>query len=92
MKYDVDILNENVMLHFRPSDTLKDSNFKLLPGQGESLQDLGRCWSLIWKLNYLYNDKDDMMFDVSVVSQSLNAPYENYWNSLTHILVKSYYS
>ena len=52
-KYALDILTETGMLDCRPNDTLTDPNIKLLPGQGEPLQDPGRYRRLVGRLNYL---------------------------------------
>ena len=52
-KYVLDILTETGMLDCRPSDTPMDPNIKLLPGQGEPLQDQGRYRRLVDRLNYL---------------------------------------
>ena len=41
-KYTLDILVDIGMLGCKPIDTLMDQNVKLVPGQGEPLQDLGR--------------------------------------------------
>ena len=38
-KYVLDILEETGMLDCKPVDTPMDSNVKLVPGQGEPLQD-----------------------------------------------------
>ncbi|XP_073227016.1 uncharacterized protein [Cicer arietinum] len=85
-KYALDILEETGMLYCRPCDTLMDPNVKLLPGQGEPLQDPGRYRRLVGKLNYLTVARPDITFVVSVVSQFLNAPCDSHWNGVIHIL------
>ena len=46
-KYVLDILEETGMLDCKPVDTLMDPNVKLVPGQGEPLQDPGRYRRLV---------------------------------------------
>ena len=74
-KYALDILEETDMLDYKPVDTPMDPNVKLVPGQGESLGDLGRYRRLVGKLNYLTITRPDISFPVSVVSQFLQSPY-----------------
>ena len=52
-KYTLDILANTSMLDCKPVDTHMDPNVKLVLGQGEPLQDLGRYRRLVDKLNYL---------------------------------------
>ena len=52
-KYTLDILADTGMLDYKPVDTHMDPNVKLVPGQEEPLQDLGRYQWLVGKLNYL---------------------------------------
>ena len=59
------------MLDYKPVDTPMDPNVKLVPNQGESLQDPGTYQRLIGKLNYLTITRSDISFPVSVVSQFL---------------------
>ena len=58
------------MLDCKPLDTPMDLNVKLVPKQGEPLQDLGRYKRLVGRLNYLTITRLDISFPVSVVSQS----------------------
>ena len=67
-KYALDILEETGMLDYKPVDSPMDPNVKLVPGQGESLGDLGRYRRLVGKLNYLTITRLDISFPVSVVS------------------------
>ena len=64
----MDILEETDMLDCKPLDTPMDPNVKLIPGQGESLQDPGRYRQLVGRLNYLTITRLDISFPVSVVS------------------------
>ena len=70
-KYVLDILEETGMLKCKPGDTFMDPNVKLVPGQGEPLQDPRRYRRLVGRLNYLTITRSDISFPVSVVSQFL---------------------
>ena len=59
------------MLDCTPIDTPMDLNVKLVPGQGEPLQDPRRYQRLVGRLNYLTISRPDISFLVSVVSQFL---------------------
>ena len=59
-KYALDILEETGMMGFRPIDAPMDLNVKLLPGQGEPLNNPKRYRRLIGKLNYLTMTRPDM--------------------------------
>jgi hypothetical protein len=61
-----------------------DPNVKLLLGQGEPLNDPGQYRRLVGKLNYLTVTRPDITFAVSVVSQFLNAPCDDHWNTDSH--------
>lgn len=74
------------MLDSRPVDTPMDPNVKLLPGQGEPLQDSGRYRRLVGKQNYLTVTRPDILFAVSVVSQFLDSPYDSHWDAVVRIL------
>ena len=77
-KYALDILEETDMLDCIPVDTLMDPNVKLVPGQGESLGDLGRYRRFVGKLNYLTITRPNISFPVSVVSQFLKSPCDSH--------------
>ena len=77
-KYTLDILANIGMLDCKPVDTPLDPNVKLVPGQGEPLQDPGRYRRLVGKLNYLTITRPDIYFPVSVVSQFLQSPCDGY--------------
>ena len=85
-KYALDILEETGMLYCKPVDTPMDPNVKLVPGQGESLGDLGRYRRLVGKLNYLTITRPDISFPVSVVGQFLQSPCDSYWDAIIRIL------
>ena len=77
-KYTLDIVADTGMLDCKPIDTFMDSNVKLVLGQGEPLQDLGRYRRLVGKLNYLTITWPDIYFLVSVVSQFLQLPWDSH--------------
>ena len=85
-KYTLDILTDIGMLDCKPVDTPMDPNVKLVPSQGELLQDPRRCRRLVGKLNYLTITQLDISFPVSVVSQFLQSPCDSHWNVVVRIL------
>ncbi|RVW49248.1 Retrovirus-related Pol polyprotein from transposon RE2 [Vitis vinifera] len=86
MKYVLGILEETGMLDCKPVDTPMDPNVKLIPGQGEPLEDPGRYRRLVGKLNYLTITRPDISFPVSVVSQFLQSPCDSHWDVVIRIL------
>ncbi|KAK2395080.1 hypothetical protein QL285_056846 [Trifolium repens] len=82
----MDILEETGLLNAKHVDTPMDPNFKLLPNQGEPLSDSGRYRRLVGKLNYLTVTRPDISFAVSVVSQFLNSPCQEYMDVVIRIL------
>ena len=85
-KYILDILEETGMLNCKPVDTPMDPNVKLVPGQGEPLQDPRRYRRLVERLNYLTITRLDISFPVSVVSQFLQPPCVSHWDAVICIL------
>ena len=85
-KYVLDILEETAMLDCKPVDTPMDPNVKLVPRQGEPLQDPGRYQRLVGRLNYLTITRSDISFPVSVVSQFLQSPCDSHWDDVICIL------
>ena len=85
-KYTLDILADTGMLDCKPIDTPMDSNVKLIPGQGEPLQDQGRYRRLVGKLNYLTITWPDISFPLSIVSQFLQSPCDSHWDVAVRIL------
>lgn len=71
-KYALDILEEIGMINAKPVDKPINSSVKLVPEQGESYSNLGRCKGLVSKLNYLNVTRPNIAFAVSVVSHFLN--------------------
>jgi len=85
-KYVLDMLSEAGMLGCRSIDSPMDVNVKLLPDQGELLEDVGRYRRLVGKLNYLTITRPDITFAVSVVSQFLSAPRTGHMDAVLRIL------
>ena len=85
-KYTLDILADTGLLDCKPVDTPMDPNVKLVPSQGEPLQDLGRYRRLKGKLNYLTITQFDISFPVSIVSQFLQSPCDGHWDAAVRIL------
>ena len=85
-KYALYILEETGMLDCKPVDTPLDPNVKLIPGQGEPLEDPGRYRRLVGKLNYLTITRPNISFPVSVVSQFLQLPCDSHWDAVICIL------
>ena len=73
-KYTLYILADTGMLDYKPVDTPMDPIVKLVPCQGEPLQDPRRYRRLVGKLNYLTITRPDISFPMSVVSQFLQSP------------------
>ena len=74
------------MLDCKSVDTLMDPNVKLVPGQGESLEDHERYRRLVGKQNNLTITRLDIPFPVSVVSQFLQPPCDSHWDAIICIL------
>jgi len=78
-------LSENGMLGCRRIDSPMDVNTKLLPDQGELLEDDGR-YRKVEKLNYLTVIRSDITFTVSIVSQFLSAPRTTHLEAVIRVL------
>ena len=74
------------MLGSKPLDSPMDPNTKLLPDQGELLDDPGQYKRLVEKLNYLTATRLDVAFEISVISQFMNCPRKTHWDALIRIL------
>nr|XP_016509659.1 PREDICTED: uncharacterized mitochondrial protein AtMg00810-like [Nicotiana tabacum] len=74
------------MLNCKLIDAPIDPNVKLVPGQGESLEDPGRYRRLVGKLNYLTITRPNISFTVSMVSQFHQAPCKDQWDAVIRIL------
>jgi len=80
------MLSEAGMLGCKAASTPMNSNFKLLPDQGEFLEDQGRYTRLAGKLNYLTMTRPDIAYPVSVVGQFMSAPRTSHWDVVVRIL------
>ncbi|GAA0175126.1 hypothetical protein LIER_41853 [Lithospermum erythrorhizon] len=60
-------------------------NLKLLPDEGDLLQDAEYYRSMVRKLNYLTNTRPDFSFVVQMLSQFMHHPRESHLQALTHI-------
>lgn len=85
-KYALDILEEAHLTDCKPIDSPMDPNVKLLPNQGEPLEDQGKYRRLVGRLNYLTVTRPDISFAVSIVSQFLNSPRDTHWEAALRIL------
>jgi len=85
-KYALDILEEIGLMNSKFVDTSTDPNVKLVPNQGEPLSDLEKYKRLVEKLNYLTVTRPNISFAINMVSQFLNSPCEDYWNTVIRIL------
>ncbi|XP_050883738.1 uncharacterized mitochondrial protein AtMg00810-like [Lathyrus oleraceus] len=84
-KYILDLLKETGTSGYRPTDTLIDPNVKLW-GEGNDYVDTGRYQRLVGKLIYLSHTRPDISFSISVVSQFMNSPFEEYLEAVYRIL------
>ena len=85
-KYTMDILEEIGLLGVKPIDTPMNPNVKPLPNNGEPSSDLGRYRRLDGKLNYFRVTHLNISFAVNMVSQFLNSPCKDHWDSIICIL------
>ena len=72
-KFILDLLLKDMMLEYMSIDSLMNVKRKLLPCQGELLEDVGRYRRLVEKLNYLTVTRSNITFIVNVMSQFLSA-------------------
>jgi hypothetical protein len=85
-KYALDLLEETSLLGSRPVNVPMDPNKKLLKGEGELFEDLGKYRRLVEKLNFFTITRPDISYAVNVVSQFLEAPRVSHWEAVTRIL------
>ena len=64
-KHTLDILRDTGMFDYKHIDTPMDLNVKLVPSQGELLQDSRRYRRLVGKLNYLTITRPNISFPVN---------------------------
>ena len=80
------MLKETGMLGCKHANTLMDYNTKLETIKGSAPVDKGRYQRLIGKLVYLSHTRLDIIFSVSIVSQFMNNPTEEYMKVVYRIL------
>ena len=74
------------MLGFRGIDSLMNVNTKLLPDQGELLEDAETYRRFVRKLNYLTGTRPEITFAVSMVNQFLLTPRTTHLEVIMRIL------
>ena len=85
-KYVLDFLSEAGMLACMSIGSPMDMNTKLLPDQGEFLENDRRYKRLVKKLSYLTVTRPNITFAVSTVSQFLSAPRTTHLEVVMRIL------
>ena len=85
-KYTLDLLTETSMLGCRPADTPMEFNCKLGNSDDQVLVDKEQYQHLVGKLIYLSHTRPDISLAVSVVSQFMEAPYEEHMKAVNRIL------
>jgi len=68
-KYILDLLSETGMLRCKSINFSMNVNMKLLPNQGELLENIGRYERLVEKLNYLTVTRPNITVAASIVCQ-----------------------
>ncbi|XP_077225203.1 secreted RxLR effector protein 161-like [Tasmannia lanceolata] len=63
-----------------------DPNVRLLPEEGNLLDDLGRYMRLVGKLIYLAVIHPDISFVIGAVSQHMSSPRTSHWAAILQIL------
>jgi len=82
----LDMLSETDILGCRTVDAHIEANIKLLPNQGEILDDPGRYYHLVGKLNYLTVTRHFITFTVNIVSQFFSAPRTTHWDAVLRVV------
>ncbi|KAA0043342.1 reverse transcriptase [Cucumis melo var. makuwa] len=85
-KYTLDLLTETGMLECRPADAPIEFNCKLGNSDEQVPVDKEQYQRLVGKLIYLSHTHLDISFAVSVVSQFMQAPYEENMEAVKRIL------
>ena len=85
-KYALDILEEIGLMNSKFVDTPMDPNVKLVPKSGGPLSNTEKYRRLVGKLKYLTVTCPNISFANSMVSQFLNFPCEDHWNTIIRIL------
>jgi hypothetical protein len=85
-KYTLDILQDTGYLGSKPVATPMESNLKLMPDEGEFIDDPDTYRRLVGKLIYLTITRPDISYAVSVVSQFMTNPRVPHMNAVIRIL------
>ena len=85
-KYVLDLLKETSLLGCKPTSTPMDPNVKLGHVQGNTPIDKGRYQRLVGKIIYLAYTRPDIAFSVGVVSQFIQSPYQEHYDTVIRIL------
>jgi hypothetical protein len=85
-KYTLDILQDTGYLGSKPVATPMESNLKLMPDEGDFIDDPDTYRRLVGKLIYLTITRPDISYAVSVVSQFMTNPRVPHMNAVIHIL------
>uniref|UniRef100_A0A2N9GH48 Integrase catalytic domain-containing protein n=1 Tax=Fagus sylvatica TaxID=28930 RepID=A0A2N9GH48_FAGSY len=85
-KYTLDILQDTGYLGSKPVATPMESNLKLMPDEGDFIDDPDTYRRLVGKLIYLTITRPDISYAVSVVSQFMTSPRVPHMNAVIRIL------
>jgi uncharacterized membrane protein YgcG len=85
-KYTLDILQDTGYLGSKPVATPMESNLKLMPDEGDFIDDPDIYRRLVGKLIYLTITRPDISYAVSVVSQFMTNPRVPHMNAVIRIL------
>ena len=85
-KYVLDLLMETGMLACKPVETPIEMNHKLQVSPNQIPTDKGHYQRLVGRLIYLSHTRPDIAYAVSVVSQFMHTPNEEYMNAVYRIL------
>uniref|UniRef100_A0A2N9EUP8 Integrase catalytic domain-containing protein n=1 Tax=Fagus sylvatica TaxID=28930 RepID=A0A2N9EUP8_FAGSY len=85
-KYTLDILQDTGYLGSKPVATPMESNLKLMPDEGDFIDDPDTYRRLVGKLIYLTITRPDISYAVSVVSQFMTNPRVPHMNAVIRIL------
>jgi hypothetical protein len=85
-KYTFNILQDIGYLGSKPIATPMESNMKLMPEEGDFVDDLKTYRRLVGKLIYLTITRPDISYAVSIVSQFMTSPRVPHMNAVIRIL------
>uniref|UniRef100_A0A2N9GF06 Integrase catalytic domain-containing protein n=1 Tax=Fagus sylvatica TaxID=28930 RepID=A0A2N9GF06_FAGSY len=85
-KYTLDILQDTGYLGSKPVATPMEPNLKLMPDEGDFIDDPDTYRRLVGKLIYLTITRPDISYAVSIVSQFMTNPRVPHMNAVIRIL------